>query len=144
MLDAFAHYAGDADAVVLACFGDPGIKAPLEIAGVPVNGLVWQKPPSPTHCGVRTVTLYERLAAMMTCVSSNRQTATGSPVADQPANSRSNRVRHANHPSVRTARGSDWTIKYKGFGRGHQSDGLYDAEFMLSLRGRLYIRQDCP
>jgi len=39
MLDAYAdHYAGH-DAVLIACFGDPGLLALREIAGVPVVGL---------------------------------------------------------------------------------------------------------
>jgi allantoin racemase len=38
-LDAFAIHAGRVDGVLLACFGDPGLLALREIAGVPVTGL---------------------------------------------------------------------------------------------------------
>jgi allantoin racemase len=38
-LDAFAIHAGKVDGVLLACFGDPGLLALKEIAGVPVLGL---------------------------------------------------------------------------------------------------------
>jgi Asp/Glu/hydantoin racemase len=38
-LDAFAEHGGDCQAVLLACFGDPGLDALKEIAGVPVLGL---------------------------------------------------------------------------------------------------------
>lgn len=39
-LDAFAAQGADCDAVLLACFGDPGLEALREIAGVPVIGLI--------------------------------------------------------------------------------------------------------
>jgi allantoin racemase len=39
-LDAYAEYGGDADAVLLACFGDPGLDALRELSPVPVIGLV--------------------------------------------------------------------------------------------------------
>jgi allantoin racemase len=39
-LDAFAAHGDGADAVLLACFGDPGLDALREAAGVPVIGLV--------------------------------------------------------------------------------------------------------
>jgi allantoin racemase len=39
-LDAYAAHGGDCDAVLLACFGDPGLDALREIAPVPVIGLV--------------------------------------------------------------------------------------------------------
>jgi Asp/Glu/hydantoin racemase len=39
-LDAFAPHAGTIDAILLACFGDPGLDALREVAGVPVIGLV--------------------------------------------------------------------------------------------------------
>lgn len=39
-LDAFARHAGGCDAVILACFGDPGLEALREIADVPVAGLL--------------------------------------------------------------------------------------------------------
>jgi len=39
-LDAYAEYGADADAVLLACFGDPGLDALREVAPVPVIGLV--------------------------------------------------------------------------------------------------------
>ena len=38
-LDAYAAYGKEADAVVLACFGDPGLAALQEIATVPVVGM---------------------------------------------------------------------------------------------------------
>ena len=38
-LDAFAGHGADCDAVLLACFGDPGLDALKELAGVPVVGL---------------------------------------------------------------------------------------------------------
>lgn len=38
-LDAYAGHAGDADAVALACFGDPGLFALKEIARQPVVGM---------------------------------------------------------------------------------------------------------
>jgi allantoin racemase len=38
-VDAFANDAGPKDAVVLACFGDPGLDALKEIASVPVVGM---------------------------------------------------------------------------------------------------------
>lgn len=38
-LDAYAEYAGMADAIVLACFGDPGLQALQEVASVPVFGM---------------------------------------------------------------------------------------------------------
>jgi allantoin racemase len=38
-LDAYAIHAGQVDGVLLACFGDPGLMALQEIAGVPVLGL---------------------------------------------------------------------------------------------------------
>lgn len=38
-LDAFAEHGADCDAVLLACFGDPGLNALREIASVPVTGL---------------------------------------------------------------------------------------------------------
>lgn len=38
-LDAFAEHGGRADAVLLACFGDPGLDALRELASVPVIGL---------------------------------------------------------------------------------------------------------
>lgn len=38
-LDAYAEHGRDADAVVLACFGDPGILALKELARVPVIGM---------------------------------------------------------------------------------------------------------
>jgi allantoin racemase len=39
-LDAFARHGAGADAVLLACFGDPGLDALREVASVPVIGLV--------------------------------------------------------------------------------------------------------
>jgi allantoin racemase len=39
-LDAYAAHGEDSDAVLLACFGDPGLDALREIAPVPVIGLV--------------------------------------------------------------------------------------------------------
>lgn len=39
-LDAFATHGAGADAVLLACFGDPGLDALREVARVPVIGLV--------------------------------------------------------------------------------------------------------
>jgi len=39
-LDAFARHGAGADAILLACFGDPGLDALREIASVPVIGLV--------------------------------------------------------------------------------------------------------
>ncbi|TVQ28982.1 MAG: Asp/Glu racemase [Geminicoccaceae bacterium] len=38
-LDAFAHHFEDHDAVLLACFGDPGLAALQELAPVPVVGM---------------------------------------------------------------------------------------------------------
>jgi Asp/Glu/hydantoin racemase len=38
-LDAYAEFGAGADAVVLACFGDPGLAALRELAGVPVAGM---------------------------------------------------------------------------------------------------------
>lgn len=38
-LDAYAAFGGDADAIVLACFGDPGLMALKEVARQPVVGL---------------------------------------------------------------------------------------------------------
>jgi allantoin racemase len=38
-LDAYAEHGGAADAVVLACFGDPGLQALQEVADVPVIGM---------------------------------------------------------------------------------------------------------
>ncbi len=38
-LDAFAEYGGEADVVVLACFGDPALFALRELADVPVVGM---------------------------------------------------------------------------------------------------------
>ncbi len=38
-LDAFAEHGEDCDAVYLACFGDPGLFALKELAGVPVVGM---------------------------------------------------------------------------------------------------------
>jgi Asp/Glu/hydantoin racemase len=39
-LDAFAEHGAGADAVLLACFGDPGLEALREVSPVPVIGLV--------------------------------------------------------------------------------------------------------
>ncbi len=39
VLDAVAEHASDADAIALACFGDPGLLAAREIVGVPVHGM---------------------------------------------------------------------------------------------------------
>jgi Asp/Glu/hydantoin racemase len=39
VLDAYAAYASNADAIVIACFGDPGIDAVREVASVPVVGM---------------------------------------------------------------------------------------------------------
>lgn len=39
-LDAFARHGADAHAILLACFGDPGLDALREVASVPVIGLV--------------------------------------------------------------------------------------------------------
>jgi allantoin racemase len=39
-LDCFAEHGAGADAVLLACFGDPGLDALREVASVPVIGLV--------------------------------------------------------------------------------------------------------
>jgi allantoin racemase len=39
-LDAFAAYGADADCVLLACFGDPGLDALREVSPAPVIGLV--------------------------------------------------------------------------------------------------------
>src|SRR5262249_9733144 len=38
-LDAYAEHGRDADAVIIACFGDPGLLALREIAPVPVIGM---------------------------------------------------------------------------------------------------------
>lgn len=38
-LDAYARHGADADAVVLACFGDPGLEALREVASQPVVGM---------------------------------------------------------------------------------------------------------
>jgi Asp/Glu/hydantoin racemase len=38
-LDAYAGHGGEADAIVLACFGDPGLFALREVARVPVVGM---------------------------------------------------------------------------------------------------------
>jgi Asp/Glu/hydantoin racemase len=38
-LDAFAEHGAGADAVLIACYGDPGLDALREVAGVPVLGL---------------------------------------------------------------------------------------------------------
>lgn len=38
-LDAFAEHAGDCDAVLVACFGDPGLFALRELSPVPVVGM---------------------------------------------------------------------------------------------------------
>lgn len=38
-LDAFAEHGGDADAVLIACYGDPALDALREVATVPVLGL---------------------------------------------------------------------------------------------------------
>jgi Asp/Glu/hydantoin racemase len=38
-LDAYAAYGADADAILLACFGDPGLAALREVAPVPVVGM---------------------------------------------------------------------------------------------------------
>jgi Asp/Glu/hydantoin racemase len=38
-LDAYAQYGADADAIVVACFGDPGLRALEEIASAPVIGM---------------------------------------------------------------------------------------------------------
>ncbi|WP_298721000.1 aspartate/glutamate racemase family protein [uncultured Ferrovibrio sp.] len=38
-LDAYAEHGGEADAIVLACFGDPGLQALREVASVPVFGM---------------------------------------------------------------------------------------------------------
>lgn len=38
-LDAYAEHGGGADAIVLACFGDPGLEALKEVAPVPVFGM---------------------------------------------------------------------------------------------------------
>lgn len=38
-LEAYAEHGGDADAVLLACFGDPALDALKEIAKVPVTGM---------------------------------------------------------------------------------------------------------
>ncbi len=38
-LNAFAEHGADADAVLIACYGDPGLDALRELAGVPVLGL---------------------------------------------------------------------------------------------------------
>jgi len=40
VLDTYARHAGEADAVVIACFGDPGLEALRELAAVPVVGLL--------------------------------------------------------------------------------------------------------
>lgn len=45
-LDAYAEHGRDADAILLACFGDPGLDALRELSPVPVIGLVeaaWQE-----------------------------------------------------------------------------------------------------
>ncbi len=39
-LDAWAQHHGDADGIVLACFGDPGLDALKELSAVPVVGMV--------------------------------------------------------------------------------------------------------
>jgi allantoin racemase len=39
VLDAFAMHSGEVDGVLLACFGDPGLLALKEIAGIPVVGM---------------------------------------------------------------------------------------------------------
>jgi Asp/Glu/hydantoin racemase len=39
-LDAFANHGAEADAVLLACFGDPGLDALREVSSVPVIGLI--------------------------------------------------------------------------------------------------------
>ncbi len=39
-LDAFANHGAEADAVLLACFGDPGLDALREVSAVPVIGLI--------------------------------------------------------------------------------------------------------
>lgn len=39
-LDAFARHGAGADAILLACFGDPGLDALREVSSVPVIGLV--------------------------------------------------------------------------------------------------------
>jgi Asp/Glu/hydantoin racemase len=39
-LDAFAEHAGNCDAVLLACFGDPGLEALREVSPVPVISLI--------------------------------------------------------------------------------------------------------
>ena len=39
-LDCYARHAGRCDAVILACFGDPGLEALREVADVPVFGLL--------------------------------------------------------------------------------------------------------
>ncbi len=39
VLEQVAAYAGQVDAVAIACFGDPGLAAAREIAGIPVTGM---------------------------------------------------------------------------------------------------------
>jgi Asp/Glu/hydantoin racemase len=39
VLQLVAEHAGQADAIAIACFGDPGLDAAREIAGVPVTGM---------------------------------------------------------------------------------------------------------
>ena len=46
-LDAYAEHGEGADAVILACFGDPGLLALREIATVPVIVLVKESPRPP-------------------------------------------------------------------------------------------------
>lgn len=41
VLDAFEASPGDWDAVLIACFGDPGLLALREVSGLPVAGLAW-------------------------------------------------------------------------------------------------------
>ena len=67
-LDAFAAHAPGHDAVLLACFGDPGLDALREISPVPVIGLVEAACAEAAHDGRRfaIVTGGERWGPMLT------------------------------------------------------------------------------
>jgi allantoin racemase len=66
-LDAFAEHGAGADAVLLACYGDPGLDALREIAGVPVIGLIEAAAEEATATGGRfaVVTGGSRWAPML-------------------------------------------------------------------------------
>lgn len=99
-LDAFAEYGEDCDAVLLACYGDPGLEALREIAPVPVIGLIEATTAEAGAAGRRfaIVTGGERWAPMLSemlrarglgdrCVAIRTVAPTGGDIARDPEGS---------------------------------------------------------